>query len=326
MALAVYVQIVCLDNLWDEVMRRLGCGDMLFVTARPAPMLDEEIKHIQEIVGHCHVASVYTEKYDLERLLFCCDVLYVGGMHDQALSCIEKLGTLKLSLAILNVCRSEKLAKHLLSQGVGLVSYWPAAVHDAEAVAFGISFVQNLFRLNIAEAFAEAVRKLPVSERAPRLLSRTGRDKQRHHFPVGDVILESRGSNSGKPSYAEHVAQILRHTAFKGWVKVHVAGEVINWRVGHWRMAGSAGHVEDCRKDTSNLADTLLESGKALNEVVCPQTLLEEDLETEAEEAESFPAAADVVVDDCNETQLDEDSTDEDEEWLRELCWRHGEG
>ena len=38
-----------------------------------------------------------------------------------------------LRLAILNMCRSEKIAKRLITYGVGHVVCWPADVHDDEA-------------------------------------------------------------------------------------------------------------------------------------------------------------------------------------------------
>mmetsp|Transcript_115687 Transcript_115687/g.327131 ORF Transcript_115687/g.327131 Transcript_115687/m.327131 type:complete len:242 (-) Transcript_115687:101-826(-) len=122
-----------LGPLWDEVARRLDCGGLLFLTARPAPLLDEELGQIKRLVDQCSVASIATERNDLGRAAFGCDVLYVAGVQDRALLCLHSLRTLRASLAILNVCRSERLAKHFVAQGVSHVSYWPASVHDAEA-------------------------------------------------------------------------------------------------------------------------------------------------------------------------------------------------
>jgi len=213
------------------------------------PLLCDELKKVGQLVSRCHFASANARKSELNRLLQNCDVLYVGGKHDQSLTRLKQLDVLDVTLAILNVCCSEKLARHLISKGVRAVTYWPTFVHDAEAVNFGIAFVRHLFGNRIEEAFHKAKQSVAVSERAPRLLS--SRQQVPEQLRAVDVILELhhpaqvplKSDSKQRRCKLAHVgkrARILPHTVMNGWVKVQMGDEVTSWRVGHWHLAPTA--------------------------------------------------------------------------------------
>lgn len=234
---------------WDTVQSRLGGGELVFLTCQPVPLLCDELTKVGQLVGNCQVASAHAHMSELKQLLQNCDVLYVGGKHDKSLSHLNQLEAANVTLAILNVCCSEKLAKHLIGKGVRHVAYWPTSVHDPEAVNFGLTFLHNLFEHRIVEAFHKARQVVSESERAPRLLSN---EQVRERLCSMDVILEQhKASHSpttcaskcrqGRSAYVGRHARVLSHTVMNGWVKVQIGDVITSWRVGHWReVAASA--------------------------------------------------------------------------------------
>eukprot|EP00927_Polykrikos_kofoidii_P045413 TRINITY_DN39399_c0_g1_i1.p1 TRINITY_DN39399_c0_g1~~TRINITY_DN39399_c0_g1_i1.p1 ORF type:complete len:595 (-),score=90.80 TRINITY_DN39399_c0_g1_i1:39-1823(-) len=249
--------------LWDEVMRRYPCN-MLLLTARRAPLLDTEVQRIKSILGdRCRVESISANLEELEHLASGCHVLYVAGVHGRAVSSLRRLKSLQPSLAILNTCNSKRLARHLVACGIGCVSYWPAAVHDDEAVCFGVNFVNNLHLMPDKEAFAKAKAQVSCAERAPLLLSR-----QPDAANAPTVVLEIRGKTTKKSKLEGRVARVLWHTASTGWVKVQVDNEVLPWRVGHWRPATDDGGSSPSKADSRKVG----EDNPASHETTsCPQ-------------------------------------------------------
>jgi len=226
-------------SCWEEVLRRLGCGWLLFCTALPMPHLSDELRRVTQMVPHYRVLpGTRADKAVLERSLYGCDVLYVAGGHGREPRGLRLCNVRGLPLAILNMCRTELLARHLLHRGVRYVAYWPAEVHDREAVEFGVEFVRSLFRHSIQEAFSRATACVCRAERPPKLLA-WQLQVPRPLIPAdaGLVVLERRGHYaSGAADFAGKIAQVLSHTALNGWVRVCVGAEVISWRVGHWRV------------------------------------------------------------------------------------------
>mmetsp|Transcript_27317 Transcript_27317/g.50231 ORF Transcript_27317/g.50231 Transcript_27317/m.50231 type:complete len:675 (+) Transcript_27317:88-2112(+) len=249
-----------LASWWMRVAQRLCCGELVFLTSRAVPLLDDEVRAITRLVARSHVISISAEPAAVDRFLRSCDVIYIGGAHDRELSRL-RLDDLHATLAILNVCSSEKLAKSMLLQGVRHAVYWPTFVHDSEAVAFGIALVRHLFKHRIVEAFAKAKHVVHASERAPRLIS--GRQEVPEIFQVSEVILQhripsgaQRFRESGKPGYAGKRARILPHTVMNGWVKVRVGDDILSWRVGHWQevVASPERPKPACQREMRQLA------------------------------------------------------------------------
>lgn len=250
---------ICSENglapWWDAVQARLGCGELVFLTGRPVPLLCDELTEVSQLVATCHVASASAPKSELDQLLQNCDVLYIGGKHDKSLERLKQVDCLGVTLIVLNVCSSEKLARQLITKGVRQVSYWPTVVHDPEAVKFGVSFVRNLFDHRIEEAFHKAKQAVCMSERAPRLLS--SGQKVREELQVIDVILGRQRSlltsaRGGKTGHVGKRARVLPHTVMNGWVKVQIGETVVPWRVGHWCEAPPlVGQAKSLRKPST---------------------------------------------------------------------------
>jgi len=231
-----------LRSEWAEVLRRLSRGATVLLEAAPVPRLDDETRRVAQLVPRCRVLSATAPRGVLEQSVRDCDVLYVAGRHGRSLG--ARLRALRrgvlgggTALAVLNVCRSGSLARHLLSQGVRNVVFWPSEVHDRAALEFGVALVSCLFEHSIVDAFAMARADVQPSERPPRLLRRR---PQISRVPGGAtsgfVLLEQRGrSCSGRPEHAGKRAKVLMHTAVNGWIKVNVEEGTLSWRVGHWR-------------------------------------------------------------------------------------------
>jgi len=319
-----------LTHLWEEVARRLGgsCGSLLYLFSRPVPRLDEELRCIRRLVSSCHAVSIghAMDWGELECLIRSCDVLYVGGMHDRALNRLKQIGGgLRLSMAILNVCCSGKLAKHLVSRGVRHATYWPAFVSDSEAASFGVGLVNSLFEDCIADAFERAKFGVSCLERAPKLISRAQLHPNTNVVDADDVVLEQRGI-SGKPGYAEKPAKVLPHTAVNGWVRVCVGEDIVSWRAGHWRSKGRAvtarsmqeglanmnvhvfGH-DDCRGNCG-VSATMESRGLVVDTLADIEETLA-DTEEEATEVDEEETEEDEP---CDETLLDDEDTEQSEQ------------
>lgn len=225
---------------WEEVLRRLGRGSTLFLTALPVPHLSDELQVVTRLVpSYTVMSAVVQTSANLEVPLWGCDVLYVAGEHGRGLPGLRFAHVPRMPLAVLNICRSEALGRRLLSSGVQHVVCWPAEVHDHEATEFGIALVRRLFEDNIAEAFSKAVAGVCLAERAPRLLVQPSQIPQSLGAGTRGVVLAAKyQSNSGPLKYAGKTAQVLFHTAANGWVRVNVGGSIISWRMGHWHHSG----------------------------------------------------------------------------------------
>jgi len=223
---------------WNKVELRLGCGTLVFLVGRAAPYLHDELSKVTQQVPYFEVGSTESSSAELQGLLGHCDVLYIAGKHDKSLARLQQLDVSHVTLVVLNVCTSGKLAKEFVARGVRQVVYWPTFVHDVEAVNFGVAFVGYLFEDCIEDAFSRAKQIIGVAERGPCLLSLNTSVNVKLQ-PI-DVILEHRKApqKAKMRSKFQHVgkqARVLPHTVLNGWVQVSIDELVIPWRVGHWR-------------------------------------------------------------------------------------------
>jgi len=274
---------LCAENgllvCWEEVLRRLGRGATLFLTALPVPLLSEELQMVSQLVPCCTVMSaVVHSSASLEVPLLGCDVLYVAGEHGRGLPGLRFAHIPRMILAVLNMCRSEALARRLLSSGVQHVVCWPADVHDQEATEFGLAFVHCLFEHDIAEAFAKAVSGVCLAERAPRLLVQPCQIPPAMGAGTAGVVLACHGQGaSGPVKYAGQTAQVFFHTAANGWVRVSVSGNVISWRMGHWHLSGGQGEGHDDSALTGAQVQSKSEAKKCFMRPVPSVILIRED-------------------------------------------------
>jgi len=233
-------------SLWQDVTRRSGHGRTIVLLSRQVPRLEEELRRLQDCVPQCWVIrSRAISAAKLTQVLSDCEVLYIAGKHDHTLAKVveQSCVTQSVSLAILNTCRSERLARRLLVKGVQHVICWPADVHDEDAARFGATLVSCLLESSIDDSFARASLGVRSSERQPLLL------KQSATTQTTRVILERRG-HSGSQSHHGMPATVLLHTASNGWVHVRVGSDRISWRLGHWREQCSTADA-DCHKSAS---------------------------------------------------------------------------
>jgi len=234
-----------LSSWWEVVVSRFGRGNTAVLVARQAPWVLDEVREVSRLVPACRLLPKLScvSSCDLKCYLEGCDVLYIAGKYDNILSRLQAHVSIDIELAILNVCRSQTLAMHLLAAGVRHVVCWPADVHDRVAFDFGVSFVRFLFESSIEEAFARAKLCVSASERPPRLLDVVMRDKPPRFDRdtlEAKVVLERRGHQASIRRLDPCVgtlASVLHHTALNGWVKVVLqSGKLISWRQGHWSV------------------------------------------------------------------------------------------
>jgi len=301
-------EVLGLEIFWKEVTNRLANGSMACLFARTMPRLFEEIEQIRNLVPRCDVACLTGGPHDVENLVRGCDVLYVCGMQDATLWLLKSFCQWRASLAVLNVCRAGKLAKHLASCGVRHVVYWPALVHDSEAARFGVAFVDFLFVHSVVDAFARSKAGISNSERVPKLINGTRKTPEDCLAGTPYVVLEQRSAimESGKLAFTERCAKVLEHTARNGWVKVSIDGQVVSWRKGHWRQAKKnevpAAVASSFRKANSACSETVIEPADTQLDVE-EATATEAD-ESDDEETEVEPFNEDTLIDE--ETQPDE--------------------
>merc|ERR1712187_214948 len=98
-----------------------------------------------------------------------------------------------------------------------------------------MGLVAQLPTCAIRDAFAGAELAVPAGEKRATLLTRSHGVGHAPSSPELNVVLECRGSASGRRKYAGREAKIRPHTAACGWVVALVGSEPINWRMGHWR-------------------------------------------------------------------------------------------
>jgi len=228
-----------LSCLWDEMSFRLNRNELIVATCGCETTLlqQEEIAKLRICVEDCRVQpldNLLKDPLSLNRAA----VLYVTGHYGGEALEFDRLNFTNVWLVVLNMCKTETLAKRVLQQGAAHVICWPAQVPDSIALDFGVALISETFQSSIIESFSQALEVLPSSSRQPKLLLRSSdrpvpplEEKPEH------VVLHLRdvgSSANSKTVYKGKKAQVLWHTSVNGWVLVAVDSEVIKWRVGQW--------------------------------------------------------------------------------------------
>merc|ERR1712224_151 len=76
-----------------------------------------------------------------------------------------------MTLVVLNMCSTQKLATQLSGRGANFVFGWPSAVPDGLAVDVGLAMIERLGASSVSAAFERARACVPSGERPPVLIS-----------------------------------------------------------------------------------------------------------------------------------------------------------
>lgn len=256
-----------LSAYWEEISLRLNRNMLLVATCGSESTLlrKEEIRRLQNLVEDCQITpldDIATEPQRLDNVA----VLYVTGHYDGSPSSFKQADLSNVWLVILNMCRTETLAKHLIQQGALHVVCWPAQVPDGIAADFGVAMISEASTCSIAEAFRKALEVMPPSERMPKLLVRSSDNTA---SPGSDqpefVVLELPDAGSSvkqaKSAYEGAQGKVLWHTKVNGWVMVVIGKDTVKWRVGNWRIAPNA-HGNQFHRDDAVILKPQKQSGK----------------------------------------------------------------
>jgi hypothetical protein len=226
----------------------------------PTLLLKEERRRLQNVVPDSRMVGL-DQVFDGSQSLDNVAVLYVAGHYDGRSLPFDAVSLSHVWLVVLNMCKTETVARQLLQQGVPNVVCWPTKVPDGLAADFGVNLIAGTLELEIDEAFHQAVEALPKSECRPILLRKA---VECNHEQPDYVILQcphtttaknfAPGDTASAKNFAVgKEAKVLWHTSHNGWVSVTVDGISLKWRVGNWTVLACSGANAPQKKEVGTV-------------------------------------------------------------------------